>query len=43
MKAANSLAIETVAADPKADIQGVIKTAQESIQEAIDLYNQSNQ
>ncbi len=43
MKAANSLAVETVAADPSADIQEVIKTAEESIQEAIDLYNASNQ
>lgn len=42
MKAANKLAVETVATDPNADIDSVIKTAQESIQEAIDLYNMSN-
>lgn len=43
MKSANSLAIETVSADGSADIDEAIRTAQESIQEAIDLYNQSNQ
>lgn len=43
MKEANKLAIETVAADPAADIEEVIQTAQESIQEAIELYNASNQ
>ena len=42
MKAANKLAIETVASDPNADIDAVITTAQETIQEAIDLYNMSN-
>lgn len=42
MKAANLLAIETIAADPNADIDDAIKTAEESIQEAIDLYNLSN-
>ena len=43
MKEANKLAIETVAADPSADIDAVITTAQETIQEAIDLYNASNE
>ena len=43
MKAANKLAIETVTSDPNADLDEVITTAQESIQEAIDLYNESNQ
>ena len=42
MKAANKFAIETAAADSKADLKQVIHTAAESIQEAIDLYNQSN-
>ena len=42
MKAANKLAIETVAADPGADIEQVIQTAAETIQEAIELYNMSN-
>ena len=42
MKSANKLAVETVASDPKANIDEVIKTAQESIQEAIELYNMSN-
>lgn len=42
MKAANKLAVESVSSDPNADIDSVIKTAQESIQEAIDLYNMSN-
>lgn len=42
MKVANKLAIETVATDPKANIDSVIKTAQETIQEAIELYNMSN-
>lgn len=43
MKAANMLAIETVASDPEADLDEVIAAAQESIQEAIDLYNLSNE
>lgn len=42
MKNANKLAIETVSADPNADIDSVIETAQATIQEAIDLYNLSN-
>lgn len=42
MKVANKLAIETVSSDPKANIDDVIKTAEETIQEAIDLYNMSN-
>lgn len=42
MKTANKLAIETVSSDPKANIDDVIKTAEETIQEAIDLYNMSN-
>ncbi len=42
MKSANKLAVETVATDPNANIDDVIKTAQESIQEAIELYNMSN-
>ena len=42
MKSANKLAVETVASDPKANIDEVIKTAQETIQEAIELYNMSN-
>lgn len=42
MKSANKFAIETVAADSKADLEDVIRTTTESIQEAIDLYNQSN-
>ena len=42
MKSANKLAIQTVAADPAASIDGAIKTACETIQEAIDLYNLSN-
>lgn len=42
MKAANLLAIETVAADPNADIDEAITLAEETIQEAIDLYNLSN-
>lgn len=42
MKAANKLMIETVSSDPNADIDAVIQTAYESIQEAIDLYNLSN-
>lgn len=43
MKSANLLAIETVAADAEADIEAAIQTAGETIQEAIDLYNLSNQ
>lgn len=43
MKEANKLAIETVTSDPNADLDEVITTAQESIQEAIELYNESNQ
>ena len=42
MKAANILAIETVAADPNASIDDAIQMAEESIQEAIELYNLSN-
>ena len=42
MEAANKLAIETVASDAGADVEQVLKTAAESIQEAIDLYNMSN-
>lgn len=42
MKAANKLMIETVSSDASADIDAVIKTAYESIQDAIDLYNMSN-
>ena len=42
MKVANKLAFETVSSDPKANIDDVIKTAEETIQEAIDLYNMSN-
>lgn len=42
MKQANNLAIETVANDPEADIDEVIQIAQETIQEAIELYNASN-
>ena len=42
MKAANKLMVETVSADPNADIASVIETAYESIQEAIELYNLSN-
>ena len=42
MEAANKLAIETVASDPNADVEEALKTAEEAIQEAIDLYNISN-
>lgn len=42
MKAANKLAIQTVAADPKASVDDAIKVANDTIQEAIDLYNLSN-
>lgn len=42
MKAANKLAIQTVAADPKASIDDAIKAAYDTLQEAIDLYNLSN-
>ena len=42
MKAANKLAISTVTTDTSADIQQVIKVANDTIQEAIDLYNLSN-
>lgn len=42
MKVANKLAIETVANDPNADIDAVINTAYETLQEAIELYNLSN-
>ncbi|NLU25043.1 MAG: extracellular solute-binding protein [Clostridiales bacterium] len=42
MKAANLLAIQTVTGDPTANVQDAIKTACESIQEAIDLYNAAN-
>lgn len=42
MKQANNLEIETVANDPEADIDEVIQIAQETIQEAIELYNASN-
>lgn len=42
MKVANKLATETVSSDPSANIDDVIKTAEETIQEAIDLYNMSN-
>ena len=42
MKAANNLAIQTVSADPSASVDDAIKTANDTIQEAIDLYNLSN-
>lgn len=42
MKSANNLAIATVSSDPKADIETTIKTAEDTLQEAIDLYNLSN-
>ena len=42
MKAANKLMIETVSSDPNADIDAVIQTAYETLQEAIELYNLSN-
>lgn len=42
MKAANKLMIETVASDTNADVDKVIKTSEEMIQEAIDLYNAAN-
>ncbi len=41
MKAANKLAISTVTSDTASDIQAVIKTANDTIQEAIDMYNLS--
>ena len=34
--------METAATDPTADINAVITTAKDSIQEALDIYNQSN-
>ena len=42
MKAANKLCIQTITADPNADINAAMKVACDSIQEAIDLYNMSN-
>lgn len=39
---ANKVAMETAATDPTADINTVITTAKDSIQEALDIYNQSN-
>ena len=42
MEAANKLAIETVSSDTNADVEQALKTAAESIQEAIELYNMSN-
>ena len=42
MRDANKVAMETAATDPTADINTVITTAKDSIQEALDIYNQSN-
>ena len=42
MRDANKVAMETAATDPTADINAVITTAKDSIQEALDIYNQSN-
>lgn len=42
MKAANKLLIQTITADPSADITAAMKVACESIQEAIELFNMAN-
>lgn len=42
MKAANLLAIQTVTGDTTASVEDAIKTACDSIQEAIELYNAAN-
>ena len=42
MKAANKTAIQEAASDPNADLDTIIQKANDTIQEAIDLYNLSN-
>ena len=42
MKAANKTATQEAASDPKADLDTIIKKANDTIQEAIELYNLSN-
>ena len=42
MKEANALCIQTITADPNADIVAAMQTAHDSIQEAIELYNLAN-
>ena len=42
MKAANKTATQEAASDPNADLNTIIQKANDTIQEAIDLYNLSN-
>lgn len=42
MKSANNLLFSTVCSDPNSSILDAVKAAEETIQEALDLYNMAN-